>query len=218
MHMTYFFRAVAAAAVAATLALPALADVKVSTSNAPDPTAEADLGSVLGAEKTKLGSLDADDIEDLKAETANIDYTSEWVAKLPFDEAGEEWQCLSEALYFEARGENVKGIFAVAEVILNRVESNAYPDSVCGVVGQGTGKRYQCQFSYNCDGLPEVIAEPRAFQKVGKIAKLMLDGAPRKLTKGATHYHTKAVNPRWARVFPRTATIGAHIFYREDRA
>ncbi|MGC9420213.1 MAG: cell wall hydrolase, partial [Rhodovulum sp.] len=99
-----------------------------------------------------------------------------------------------------------------------RVSSPAYPDSVCGVVNQGTGKRYQCQFTYTCDGHAEVIREPAVYERLGKIARVMLDGAPRQLTKGATHYHTTAVNPRWASRFPRTATIGVHHFYRQPGA
>jgi spore germination cell wall hydrolase CwlJ-like protein len=102
----------------------------------------------------------------------------------------------------------------VAEVILNRVDLPNYPDSVCAVVGQGTGGA--CQFSYNCDGHPERIRNKAAFDRVARVARVMLDGAPRKLTKGATHFHTSAVNPRWARVFKKTVKIGAHIFYRQD--
>ena len=129
-------------------------------------------------------------------------------------QGGEQWRCLAEALYFEARGESVKGQFAVAEVILNRVDSAEFPDTVCGVIHQGTGRKYACQFTYTCDGREEVIANPAAFRQVAKVARLTLDGAPRQLTDGATHYHTVAVNPRWARVFPRTTTIGVHHFYR----
>ena len=128
---------------------------------------------------------------------------------------GAEWQCLAEALYFEARGESLQGMMAVAEVILNRVDSPAYPNSVCGVVGQGGSGLYQCQFSYNCDGRSDAIREPGAWNTVGRVARLMLDGAPRTLTDGATHYHTRAVNPSWARRFPQTAAVGAHLFYRQ---
>lgn len=145
-----------------------------------------------------------------------VSYDSSWLRQQPQPRGNAQWRCLAEALYFEARGETVQGQFAVAEVIMNRVDSPNYPNSVCGVINQGTGKKYQCQFTYTCDGHPEVIAEPGAFERVGKIAKAVLDGAPRRLTAGATHYHTKAVNPRWARVYPRTATIGSHHFYRQS--
>lgn len=153
--------------------------------------------------------------ERTEADLPEFDYSSEFLAAMPVASGGAQWQCLSEALYFEARGETTRGIFAVGEVILNRVDSPAYPDSICGVINQGTGRKYQCQFTYTCDGHAETIGEPRAFQKVAKVARLLIDGTPRDLTDGATHYHTKAVNPSWARRFPRTATIGFHYFYRQ---
>ncbi|HEV8035416.1 cell wall hydrolase [Yoonia sp.] len=142
-------------------------------------------------------------------------YDRDFLADLPAADGGPEWQCLAEALYFEARGESVRGMFAVGEVIMNRVDSSAYPDSLCGVINQGTGRLYACQFTYTCDGKPEVIAEPRSWERVGKVARILIDGAPRALTGGATHYHTKAVNPSWAKRFPRTASIGFHYFYRQ---
>lgn len=129
--------------------------------------------------------------------------------------SGAEWQCLSEALYFEARGESLSGVVAVAEVILNRVDSPDYPDSVCGVVRQGGQGLYNCQFTYNCDGRSDAITERAAWYAVGRVASYMLNGAPRNLTNGATHYHTLAVHPSWANRFPRTATIGYHHFYRQ---
>ena len=119
-------------------------------------------------------------------------------------------QCLAEALYFEARGEGSQGQRAVAEVILNRVDSPAYPRTVCGVVQQG-GKG-GCQFSYTCDGRSDRISDRAAWARAGKIARSMLDGAPRVLTAGATHFHTVGVRPGWARRFDRTASIGAHLF------
>lgn len=144
-------------------------------------------------------------------------YDEAWLNSLPNGKGGEQFACLAEALYFEARGESIKGQVAVAEVILNRVESNKFPDTVCGVINQGTGRKYACQFTYTCDGHAEKVTEPRAYARVAKIAKAMLSGMPQKLTDGATYYHTTAVSPRWARVFAHTATIGVHRFYREDR-
>jgi hypothetical protein len=145
-------------------------------------------------------------------------YTKASLARLPVARGGSDLKCLSEALYFEARGESVKGLFAVAEVILNRVDTRSFPSSVCGVVRQGVSNgKHQCQFSYNCDGKSEEITEPLAYQMVGKIAKIMLAGEPRILTKGATYYHTVAVNPSWSRKFTQTAKIGVHKFYRDNR-
>ncbi|WP_425039299.1 cell wall hydrolase [Primorskyibacter sp. S187A] len=154
--------------------------------------------------------------ESLRPQAAGprISFTREWLAAQPKVKGGAEWRCLAEALYFEARGESIKGQAAVAEVILNRVDHPRFPNSVCGVINQGTGKRYACQFTYTCDGRPERINEPRAWERVGKIAHVMLNGAKRTLTKGATHYHTTAVRPNWSRTYTHTTTVGVHKFYR----
>jgi spore germination cell wall hydrolase CwlJ-like protein len=133
---------------------------------------------------------------------------------LPTANGNSEWRCLSEALYFESRGEPVEGQIAVAEVILNRVDSKKFPKSVCRVVSQTTGRRHKCQFSYNCDGLLEVFPDKIAYQRVSKIARLMLDGSSRDITKGATFYHSKKVDPFWRTSVARTTNIGSHIFYR----
>ena len=143
------------------------------------------------------------------------EYSRDWLDSQPSATGDAEWACLAEALYFEARSESVKGQFAVAEVILNRVDSDGFPDSVCGVIRQGTGRLFQCQFSYFCDGLSEDIDEPASYERAGKIARLMLDGGERGLTDGATHYHNNMVNPSWSRVFRHTTTIGRHLFHRD---
>ena len=147
----------------------------------------------------------------------SIQYTRSFLDALPAAQGGKHLNCLSEALYFEARGETIKGQFAVAEVIMNRVASSRYPDSVCGVINQGTGRKFACQFTYTCDGRAEVITEKSTYARLRKIAKLSMSDLPKTLTKGATHYHTTAVKPKWSRVFPRTAKIGVHLFYREPR-
>jgi hypothetical protein len=143
-----------------------------------------------------------------------IEYSRDWLLQQSVDDGNAQSACLAEALYFEARGESVRGQFAVAEVILNRADSSAYPDTVCGVIHQGTGQKYQCQFTYKCDGRPEHVGNQVIFGQIDKVARLMVQGAPRRLTAGATHYHTNAVSPNWSRSFPRTATIGVHHFYR----
>lgn len=136
------------------------------------------------------------------------------LAQIPKAKGGQEWQCLTEALYFEARGEKVPGIFAVAEVILNRRDSKKFPNTVCGVISQGAHRKNACQFSYKCDGHKEVYREPNAKEMVAKIAKIVLEERAPKLTAGATFYHANTVRPRWASAFRRTATIGKHYFYR----
>jgi spore germination cell wall hydrolase CwlJ-like protein len=139
--------------------------------------------------------------------------TEDWLMAQPDPEGDAEWQCLTEAIYFEARGESLQGQIAVAEVILNRVDSPLYPRTVCGVVRQrGSGG---CQFSYICDGRTDRMREKASADLAGRIARAMLDGAPRQLTDGATHFHTRAVRPSWSKRYAHTTTIGAHIFYRK---
>ena len=77
--------------------------------------------------------------------------------KMPNVSGDSEFKCMTEALYFEARGENVRGIFAVAEVIKNRRDSKKFPNTICDVINQGSHRRNACQFSYMCDGLKETI-------------------------------------------------------------
>jgi spore germination cell wall hydrolase CwlJ-like protein len=133
---------------------------------------------------------------------------------MPAASGGPQWKCLSEALYFEARGEDLWGQIAVAEVILNRVDSPRFPNSVCAVVRDGTGRRNRCQFSYYCDGKAESIGNPRAYERIKKIAAMMIEGRARVLTGGAVFYHTTAVAPSWMSAMQQTTVIGEHVFYR----
>ena len=132
----------------------------------------------------------------------------------PAAAASSELKCLSDTLYFEARGESASGQRAVAEVILNRRDSSKFPSTICGVVKQGSSKG--CQFSYNC-GKPRAIREKAAYERVSEVAAAALAGAPRSLTAGATYFHTTGVKPSWSRKFTRTAKIGRHIFYNDGR-
>lgn len=138
-----------------------------------------------------------------------IRYNTDWLQSQPAPQGDAQWQCLRDAIYFEARGETLRGQFAVAEVILNRVDSPRYPRSVCGVVKQS------CQFSYTCDGQSDKPTDAGAADLAGRIARVMIDGAPRALTMGATHFHNRSVRPGWAGRFPQTAAIGGHLFYRQ---
>jgi len=196
----------------------AVADVTLGTSGDPTIDVSDRVQALFAAENRTVTSLDPRSLDRLvrlpDAKIGGI-YTLGHVDRLPAPKRNAQWACLAEALYFEARGEKVKGIYAVAEVILNRVDDPRYPSTICGVVNQGTGEKFRCQFSYTCDGRPETIGDTRAYKRVGKIAGVMMAGKARTLTQGATHYHTKAVNPKWAKVFPRTTTIGYHHFYRQ---
>ncbi len=123
----------------------------------------------------------------------------------------EDLRCLTEALYYEARGEGVAGQQAVAEVILNRVDHPRFPRTVCGVVNQ------RGQFSYH-GRVTKRFGEKGALRLAERIAVAALTGAPRNLTNGATYFHTRAVRPGWSRKFTQTARIGSHIFYRTGGA
>jgi len=196
-----------------------------ASASAADEVLESRLGALLGQERQSLAVVPDSRLTALTSvppatergvsTRSGVRYDRAFLAAQPAANGGAQWQCLAEALYFEARGESVQGMFAVGEVILNRVDSGSYPDTLCSVINQGTGRKYACQFTYTCDGLAETIGEPRAWERVGKVARLLMEGTPRDLTGGATHYHTKAVNPSWARVYPRTASIGSHYFYRQ---
>jgi spore germination cell wall hydrolase CwlJ-like protein len=122
-------------------------------------------------------------------------------------------KCLTDVVYFEARGEAVRGQIAVAQVIMNRVFSPFYPNDVCGVVLQRNSRG--CQFSYNCDGIPNVVTEPIAYVRAKHIAHDMLVG---KLwmpeVAKATHYHAYWVRPDWVNEMNTISTLGVHTFYR----
>jgi hypothetical protein len=122
--------------------------------------------------------------------------------------------CLAQAVYYEARGETTRGQTAVAEVVLNRVRSRHYPNSVCGVVYQGSHRTTGCQFTFTCDGSLAHRPRGRAWEQARHVATQVLLGYARPLTHRATHYHTNAVNPIWSSGLVETAEIGSHVFYR----
>jgi hypothetical protein len=199
------------------------AEMTVSQSNDPSAAIGMNLTALLGQDREGIGAVAGNRLAAIvtppvvtkkagKAAKGQIAYDDAWLAAQPAATGGAEFECLATALYFEARGEGVAGQAAVAEVILNRVENPTFPRTVCGVVNQSNGRG--CQFSYTCDGRADRIGDRAAWIRAGKIAKAMLDGAPRLLTEGATYFHTPAVRPSWARRFEKTAKIGRHIFYR----
>lgn len=129
-----------------------------------------------------------------------------------------ELECLARAIYFEARGEPEKGQEAVALVVLNRVKSDYYPDTVCDVVYQNDHMHNACQFSFACDGKPDAINEKDAFEQAERIASEVLtcgNGHCERATLflRSTHYHADYVSPRWAKKLKRTGQVGRHIFY-----
>ncbi|MGI9383713.1 MAG: cell wall hydrolase [Methyloligellaceae bacterium] len=124
-------------------------------------------------------------------------------------------RCLATAIYFEARSEPVRGQLAVAQVIMNRVRSSDYPDTICGVVFQGQWRRNACQFSFACDGIADVPKEQSYWKLANQLAKRVTDGKAWLADVGhATHYHANYVKPRWRRDMDKVKSIGRHIFYR----
>ncbi len=123
-------------------------------------------------------------------------------------------QCLTQAIYYEAGNEPTDGKRAVAQVILNRVRSNAFPNSVCGVVYQGSQKQTGCQFTFTCDGALNRTPNPRSWQSAREIAAAALHGYVFAPVGHATHYHANYVVPYWASSMAKVTVIGAHLFYR----
>ncbi len=126
-----------------------------------------------------------------------------------------ELDCLTTAIYYEARSEPIAGQLAVAQVVLNRTKSSIYPATVCEVVYQGANRTTGCQFSFTCDG--SLQKQPRdkiwARSKASAINSFLGMSANTTI-KRATHYHTMAVNPFWSSNLLRTANVGSHVFYR----
>jgi len=126
-----------------------------------------------------------------------------------------EHRCLSEALYYEARGEGARGEKAVAEVVFHRMISGNYGGSICAVVYKGSDRKV-CQFSFTCNGDLNRPREATAWNQAEQLAAQILTGEVRlnNSTSGATSYHAISVKPYWAPTLERTARIGKHIFYR----
>jgi spore germination cell wall hydrolase CwlJ-like protein len=124
-------------------------------------------------------------------------------------------KCLAEAVYFEARGEAVRGQIAVAQVVMNRVFSGFYPNTVCGVVYQNKYHHMACQFTFACDNVADVVREPDMWDRAKRIAKAMLDGElwlPE--VDKSTHYHAYWVHPSWVAEMKKMYKFGVHTFYR----
>ncbi len=125
-----------------------------------------------------------------------------------------EAHCLAQAIYHEARSETYAGQLAVAEVVMNRVSSRRYPNSVCGVVFQGHKRRTGCQFTFTCDGSLKHGEHGVPWAQSQKLAWKVMFGLHENVSDSATHYHAVYVNPVWAKRLVRTVKIGRHIFYR----
>ena len=126
-----------------------------------------------------------------------------------------EIMCLALAIYFEARSEPLEGQAAVAQVVLNRVESPRYPGSACEVVTDGGTRRHSCQFSYWCDGKAEDLRNREAWRRAQVVAKLVNSGTLKPAIGKATHYHATYASPYWRSHLTYIAKIGRHLFYSD---
>ena len=126
-----------------------------------------------------------------------------------------EHRCLSEVLYYEARGEGIQGEKAVAEVVYHRMNTSNYGHSICAVVYEGAGHP-GCQFSFTCNGDLHRRKEAPAWIQAEQLAAQILTGQAwrKNSTEGATNYHAVTVTPDWAPALEKTTQIGNHIFYR----
>jgi spore germination cell wall hydrolase CwlJ-like protein len=139
-----------------------------------------------------------------------------------WDENGEV-ACLAEAIYFESGNQSDAGRLAVGHVVLNRQEMREYPNTICDVVHQAEYRenwkgnmipvKHRCQFSYFCDGKPEIIEDSKTWNESYMLATLLVNGMY-DFTHGASHYHNDSVHPYWADHLKHTVTIDNHIFYK----
>jgi spore germination cell wall hydrolase CwlJ-like protein len=128
-------------------------------------------------------------------------------------DSARQLDCLTQAVYFEARGETPRGQAAVAQVVMNRVKNPSFPKTVCGVVFQGAAS-HGCQFSFACDGSMRHGLETSAWDRARRIAERTLSGARLADIGSATHFHTTSVQPYWVPQMLRVAQVGLHVFYR----
>ena len=149
----------------------------------------------------------------------------------------EELYCMALNIYHEAKNQPLAGQFAVADVVLNRVQSTNYPSTPCTVIYEGPIKeswktkqdpnlpenervyyprKHKCQFSWYCDGKSDDVVFNDAWEKAQTVAyMIMMQGQYRGITEGATHYHANYVSPNWAPTLQLVGHIGDHIFYRQ---
>ena len=137
----------------------------------------------------------------------------------------QEIACLAVNIYHEARGESKEGKLAVAFVTLNRVKSDAYPNTVCGVVYQGYHKpswrdetkmvpiRHRCQFSWYCDGKPDIVRDFDIYEEIIELSIDVWEDRYEDNTQGSLFYHADYVEPTWAQHMAKTVKIDRHIFY-----
>lgn len=129
-------------------------------------------------------------------------------------DASRDLDCLTQAVYYEARGEGADGMKAVAQVVLNRVRHPAFPKTVCGVVFQGAARSTGCQFSFTCSGAMRGRVNQAAWNRARTVASNAMSGSVFSRVGNATHFHTTAVTPGWRSSLVQVSQVGSHLFYR----
>jgi len=137
-----------------------------------------------------------------------------FVLKAGADDRARALNCMTQAIYYEAAREPVRGQQAVAQVVLNRVRHPAYPKSICAVVYQGAARPTGCQFTFTCDGALRWAPQPGLWRQAQDVARRALAGFVDKDVGSATHYHAAYVLPYWAPTLVKMTQVGQHIFYR----
>jgi hypothetical protein len=137
-----------------------------------------------------------------------------FVLRADADDANRALHCMTQAIYYEAAREPVRGQEAIAQVVLNRLRHPAYPKSICGVVYQGSARPTGCQFTFTCDGALRWTPQPALWREAQDVAKRALAGFVDKDVGSATHYHAAYVIPYWAPTLVKMTQVGQHIFYR----
>ena len=121
--------------------------------------------------------------------------------------------CLARTIYWEAKGTNKRVMHAIANVVMNRLGHEGFPNTICGIVKQGQ-ERGPCQFSWWCDGLSDSAQEPEPYEIAKEIARRALNRQLKDLTGGALYFHLRVVKPGWSDEYIRTARIGEVMFYK----
>ena len=140
-----------------------------------------------------------------------------------FNAYGSERECLADNIYFEPRNQGFAGWVAVAQVTLNRVRDDRFPNTICEVVKQGLTYesgfpiRDKCQFSWYCDGKSDKILNLEVYDRILGLADYLIPNGYFDITDGATHYHADYVRPDWAKTKTKTIEIEDHIFYRWEK-
>jgi hypothetical protein len=137
-----------------------------------------------------------------------------FVLRADADDSARALHCMTQAIYYEAAREPVRGQEAVAQVVLNRVRHPAYPKSICGVVYQGSARPTGCQFTFTCDGALRWTPQAGLWRQAQDVAKRALAGFVDKDVGSATSYHADYVVPYWAPTLVKMTQVGQHIFYR----